>query len=49
MDNSEIDLITVNDNNNIPSDEDDKNINGYKSPAIKAILINEFTKEQMID
>ena len=29
MDNSEIDLITVNENNNIPSDEDDKNINGY--------------------
>ena len=49
MDNSEIDLITVNESDNTPSDEDDRNINGYKSLAIEATLINEFIKEQMID
>ena len=49
MENSEIDLISVNESDNTPSDEDDRNINGYKSLGIEATLINEFIKEQMID
>lgn len=49
MENSEIDLVTVNESDNTPSDDDDRNINGYKSLAIEATLINEFIKEQMVD
>ena len=49
MDNSHIDLVTVNESDNTPIDEDDRNINNYKSLAIEATLINEFIKEQMLD
>jgi len=49
MEGSEIDLVTVNESDNTPSDENDRDINGYKSLAIEATLINEFIKEQVID
>ena len=49
MENSEIDLMRVNESDNTPNDEDDRNINIYKSLAIEATLINEFLKEQMLD
>jgi translation initiation factor 3 subunit D len=49
MDNSEIDLVTVNESDETPSDELDNNINNYKRLAIEATLINEFIKEQIID
>ena len=49
MDNSEIDLVTVNESDNTPYDDDDRNINSYRSLAIEATLINEFIKEQMLD
>ena len=49
MENSEIDLMSVNESDNTPNDEDDRNINIYKSLAIEATLINEFLKEQMLD
>ena len=34
MENSEIDLMRVNESDNTPNDEDDRNINIYKSLAI---------------
>ena len=49
IENSEIDLMRVNESDNTPNDEDDRNINIYKSLAIEATLINEFLKEQMLD
>jgi hypothetical protein len=50
MDNSEIDLITVNESSdNPPQDEDDKQIDSFKNLSIEATLINEFIKEQIID
>ena len=49
IENSEIDLMRVNESDNTPNDEDDRNINIYNSLAIEATLINEFLKEQMLD
>jgi hypothetical protein len=50
MPNSEIDLVTVNESSdNMPPDDDDKNIDSFKNLAIEATLINEFVKEQVID
>jgi len=50
MPNSEIDLVTVNESSdNMPLDDDDKNIDSFKNLAIEATLINEFMKEQAID
>ena len=45
IENSEIDLMRVNESDNTPNDEDDRNINIYKSLAIAETLINEFLKE----
>ena len=50
MDNSEIDLVTVNESSDVmPPDDDDKNIDSFKNLAIEATLINEFIKEQVLD
>lgn len=50
MPNSEVDFITVNESaENIPSEEDDKNIDSFHKLAVEATLINEFIKEQIID
>lgn len=50
MPNSEIDLVTVNESSdNMPPDDDDKNIDSFKNLAVEATLINEFIKEQVID
>lgn len=50
MYNSDIDLTTVNESSDVmPPDDDDKNIDSFKSLAIEATLINEFVKEQIID
>ncbi len=49
MENSEMGLMRVNESDNTPIDEDDRNINIYKSLAIEVTLINEFLKEQMLD
>jgi hypothetical protein len=50
MHNSEIDLTTVNESSdNMPPDDDDKNINSFKNLAIESTLINEFIKEQILD
>ena len=49
MDNSEIDLVTVNESDNTSTIYDDSNINSYKNLNIEATLINEFIKEQILD
>ena len=49
MDNSEIDMTTVNESDNTSTIYDDKNINSYKNLNIEATLINEFIKEQLLD
>ncbi len=49
MENSEIDLVTVNESDNTPTIYDDTNINSYKNLNIEATLINEFIKEQILD
>jgi hypothetical protein len=50
MQNSEIDLTTVNESSDqMPPDDDDKNIDSFKNLAIEATLINEFVKEQILD
>ena len=49
MDNSEIDLVTVNESDNTSTIYDDSNINSYKNLNIEATLINEFVKEQILD
>lgn len=49
MANSEIDLVTVNESDNSPQDEDDKQIDSFKNLAIEATLINEFIKEQVLN
>ena len=49
MDNSEIDMITVNESDNTSTIYDDSNINSYKNLNIEATLINEFIKEQLLD
>ncbi len=48
-DNSEIDLVTVNESDNTPVDDtNDKNIDNCKNLAIEATHINEFIKQQVI-
>ena len=49
MNNSEIDLVTVNESDNTSTIYDDSNINSYKNLNIEATLINEFIKEQLLD
>jgi hypothetical protein len=50
MQNSEIDLVTVNESSDVmPPDDDDKNIDSFKNLSIEATLINEFIKEQILD
>ena len=49
MDNSEIDMVTVNESDNTSTIYDDSNINSYKNLNIEATLINEFIKEQLLD
>ena len=50
MHNSEIDLTTVNESSeNMPPDDEDKNIDSFKNLSIEATLINEFIKEQILD
>lgn len=47
--NSDIDLVTTNESDNIPSDDlNDKNIDNFKNLAIEATHINEFIKQQII-
>jgi len=48
-DNSDIDLVTVNESDNTPVDDtNDKNIDNFKNLAIEATHINEFIKQQVI-
>ena len=48
-DNSDIDLVTTNESDNIPVDDmNDKNIDNFKNLAIEATHINEFIKQQII-
>lgn len=48
-DNSDIDLVTVNESDNTPNDDtNDKNIDNFKNLAIEATHINEFIKQQVI-
>ena len=49
MENSEIDMVTVNESDNTSTIYDDSNINSYKNLNIEATLINEFIKEQILD
>ena len=49
MENSEIDMVTVNESDNTSIIYDDSNINSYKNLNIEATLINEFIKEQILD
>jgi len=49
MDNSEIDLVTVNESDNTSTIYDDSNINSYRNLNIEATLINEFFKEQILN
>jgi len=47
--NSDIDLVTTNESDNIPVDDlNDKNIDNFKNLAIEATHINEFIKQQII-
>lgn len=48
-DNSDIDLVTVNESDNTPIDDaNDKNIDNFKNLAIESTHINEFIKQQVI-
>lgn len=48
-DNSDIDLVTLNESDNIPIDDlNDKNIDNFKNLAIETTHINEFIKQQVI-
>jgi len=48
-DNSDIDLVTVNESDSTPNDDsNDKNIDNFKNLAIEATHINEFIKQQVI-
>ena len=49
MENSEVDMVTVNESDNTSTIYDDSNINSYKNLNIEATLINEFIKEQILD
>ena len=49
MDNSEIDLVTVNESDNTSTIYDESNINSYKNLNIEATLINVFIKEQLLN
>lgn len=47
--NSDIDLVTLNESDNIPVDDtNDKNIDNFKNLAIETTHINEFIKQQVI-
>lgn len=47
---SGIDLITVNESENPPVDDDDiNNINNFQNLTIEATMINEYVKEQILD
>lgn len=48
-DNSDIDLVTVNESDNTPADDtNDKNIDNFKNLAIESTHINEFIKQQVV-